>query len=186
MAREFDLNASNYLSVADAPITAAPFTMACWFLSDSATQFQSLIAIGDSAGSDRFVLAAAGNTGGDPVQLGVVAGAGSTNTNTTTGYSTGVWHHACASIASSTSRSVYIDGGSKVTTTASRVPSVNATHVGVRVSAGTPGLPHDGRIAHVAIWDVALTDDEVASLAKGISPLLVRPASLIRYWPLRG
>ena len=36
------------------------------------------------------------------------------------------------------------------------------------------------------MWDVALTDDEVATLAKGVCPLFVRPGNLLAYWPLIG
>jgi hypothetical protein len=36
----------------------------------------------------------------------------------------------------------------------------------------------------MAIWSAALTDAEAAILALGISPLLVRPASLAAYWPM--
>ncbi len=35
-----------------------------------------------------------------------------------------------------------------------------------------------------ANWNVALTDAEVAALASGVSPLLVRPENLVRYRPL--
>ena len=41
-------------------------------------------------------------------------------------------------------------------------------------------------IAALLGWDAALTDDEVAALAAGHSPLLIRPASLVAYWPLGG
>lgn len=44
----------------------------------------------------------------------------------------------------------------------------------------------DGRVAEAAIWNVALTASEVAALAKGVSPLQIRPASLQAYWPLIG
>jgi hypothetical protein len=43
-----------------------------------------------------------------------------------------------------------------------------------------------GNIAHPAIWNVALTDAEVAMLASGLSPLRVRPQSLIFYLPTLG
>ena len=39
-----------------------------------------------------------------------------------------------------------------------------------------------GNIAHVGIWNVALTDAEVLSLANGLLPTRVRPQSLISYW----
>jgi hypothetical protein len=43
-----------------------------------------------------------------------------------------------------------------------------------------------GQIAHPAIWNVALTDAEVAMLGAGISPLRVRPQSLVMYLPYLG
>jgi len=36
----------------------------------------------------------------------------------------------------------------------------------------------------VAIWQAQLSEAEIVSLAKGFSPLLIRPASLIFYAPL--
>jgi hypothetical protein len=45
---------------------------------------------------------------------------------------------------------------------------------------------HDGRIADFAIWSAALSTGEFAALAKGVSPLRIRPASLVAYYPLFG
>ena len=44
----------------------------------------------------------------------------------------------------------------------------------------------NGRLAEIAIWNAALTDDEVLSLSKGVSPLRVDPQNLVAYWPLYG
>ena len=41
-------------------------------------------------------------------------------------------------------------------------------------------------MAEAAVWDVALNDDEVAALAHGYSPRLIRPDHLAAYWPLGG
>jgi hypothetical protein len=57
--------------------------------------------------------------------------------------------------------------------------------LGARISA-TPGLFLNGQIAEAAVWNVALSAAEIASLSKGFSPLLIRPASLVAYWPLIG
>ena len=46
----------------------------------------------------------------------------------------------------------------------------------------TPNL----RVGHVALWDAALTAQEVASLANGVSPLRMRRGNLIEYWPING
>jgi hypothetical protein len=42
----------------------------------------------------------------------------------------------------------------------------------------------DGRVAHVGIWNAALTDEEILRLAQGKLPPQVRPENLAGYWPL--
>ena len=45
----------------------------------------------------------------------------------------------------------------------------------------------NGDLAHIAIWNVALTDAEIASLYNGgigLDPRYVRSANLVAYWPL--
>lgn len=42
----------------------------------------------------------------------------------------------------------------------------------------------NGLLAECAIWSVALTDDEINSLAKGFKPSRIRPQSLVFYAPL--
>jgi hypothetical protein len=39
-------------------------------------------------------------------------------------------------------------------------------------------------LAEVGLWNVALTDGEVAALAKAMSPRMIRPQSLVLYLPL--
>ncbi len=43
-----------------------------------------------------------------------------------------------------------------------------------------------GDVAEVATWSESLTADSLAALAKGMSPLRVRPGVLTAYWPLLG
>jgi hypothetical protein len=44
----------------------------------------------------------------------------------------------------------------------------------------------DGLIAHVAVWNVALTDNEISSLANGASPRSIRGGEgLLMYFPMR-
>ena len=57
--------------------------------------------------------------------------------------------------------------------------TINAWNAGANVGIA-------GNIAHVGIWNVALTDGEVAMLASGLSPQRVRPQSLIAYLPFLG
>jgi hypothetical protein len=104
--------------------------------------------------------------------------------DSTTGYTTNTWHHACGVVVSSTERHAYIDGGSMGSDTANQsFPPVNRTGIACRVSGGIDVF-FDGRIAEAAIWNVALLSAEIAALAKGMRPLLIRPQNLVAYWPL--
>jgi len=42
----------------------------------------------------------------------------------------------------------------------------------------------DGLVAEVAVWNVVLDDSEIAALAQGVSPLLIRSTALVEYWPV--
>ena len=131
-------------------------------------------------------MSCAGNSPGDPLRF--ISRTGGTNSvaDTTTGYTTGVWYHACAVGISATSRDVYLNGGSKGSNTTSSTPSgLDTTSLGVSTRNTTVNV-YDGRIAEAAIWNVALNADEVLALANRVSPQRVRPASLLAYWPLYG
>lgn len=181
MARSFN-GSTDYLTVASVPISAYPFTMACFFNTTDTTTAQGLIAF-DSGAGNYHALLANGNVGGDPV------GAASristyTAATSSTGYTSGTWHHAAGVWTSSTSRDAFIDGGSKGSDTNSRLfDTMVNTDMGIFKSA-TGYLT--GSLANAAIWNVALTDAEIASLATGVSPLLIRPQSLVGFWPLVG
>jgi hypothetical protein len=95
--------------------------------------------------------------------------------------------HIAAVFAAVDDRRVYLNGGNKVTDDAtSKTPAgIDTTSIGRR-STSAPALYASGRIAEAAIYNAALTDDEIAELAAGASPLLVRPDALVAYWPLVG
>jgi hypothetical protein len=62
---------------------------------------------------------------------------------------------------------------------------VNENKIGIgALNRLTPAAYFDGKVAEAAIWSAALTDAEVASLGKGVSPRLIRPQSLVFYAPL--
>ncbi len=165
-----------------------PFTMACWFRADSSTATSVILGACNFSGADddRITLNVAGATAGDPVQLGAITDGGAgVNAQTSTGYTTATWTHACGVAASATSRTAYISGGSAGSNTTSRLMTgLNRLTIGSRRSAGTLASYHDGRIAEVSVWNVALTAAEVALLATGLQPDQVRPASLRFYAPL--
>jgi len=188
MAREFVAANLDRLELDSAPVTAYPFTFACWVRPDRNTAQETLIYIGDKD-VDNFhswQLRINGDVAGDPFRFRTVAGGGSNSASTTTGFSIDTWHHACGVATSGTLRAVFIDGGSKGTITTSATPAGSD-----RISVGREGdsIPanyFDGRIAEVTIWNVALSDAEVAALASRVSQIRVRPQSIVFYAPLFG
>lgn len=187
MARNFVSASNQYLSVASVPVSAYPLTMACWFYSTSATANQTLVTIGTVGSANHyFSLYLDGTATGDPVAFNTrTTSAG--EVLTTSGYATDTWQHACGVGISNTSRAVFVNGGSKGTATSNRTPSgVDSVYIGRRHTAAGGQNYMVGRIAEIAIWNVALSDVEVALLANRISPLMIKPKSLVAYWPLMG
>jgi hypothetical protein len=188
MSRLFDDASSQFLS-ASAPVTAMPLSMACWFYSDSIALTQTLMNIGDSTAASnrqRFKMAAAGAVAGDPIRGFICTGAAQTSFDTTAGYTANAWHHACTVFTSNVSRAVYLNGANKTSNTADRTPGTpDVVSIG-RTSSSASDDYTSGRIADAAVWNIALSDDDVAALADGLSPLLVRPDGLVAYWPIFG
>jgi len=187
MARDFN-GSTDHLRRGTVPVSGLPLTIACIANLDNITAQHYLVSFGDTAGNTNYLaLIAKGDVAGDPIRAAYVTGGSPVQADTSTGYSLGTDHHVCAVFESTTSRSVYIDGGSKGTDTTSKdYPSgIDAMAVG-RLERSSPAAYTNGRVSHVAIWNVALTDGEVAALAAGASPLTVRAQSLVAFWPIIG
>lgn len=184
MAYDFN-GSSHYIEATYIPVTAAPLTLAGWFNSDSDTTSQTIISITNSGGQERFLLTASGGVTGDPVRATTIQGNVGAAADSATGYSANTWHHAAGVFASSTSRIAYIDGVGGTAETTSRTPgTMNTTRIGVTVGGGARSNYMNGRLAEVAIWNVALSAVEIAALAKGIKPFLIRPEKIVLYLPL--
>ena len=190
MARLFDDANSQDLTRTDtAGFTGLPVTMACWFMSDDIAAAQALMGLYNTGStSGLYALFAQGNVAGDPVRAWHIQDNGTSSfAATTTGYSANTWHHACAIFASTASRTAYIDGGSSATETTSRsAPTPDIFRIASRKHSGAADAFVSGRIAEAAVWFAALTADEVAELAKGVSPKRIRPESLVAYWDIVG
>ncbi len=184
MARLFDDGSSEYLTNNAAVLTATPITMACWFNSNDSTIRQELISLSDTAGDTNFFsLVLMGADPGDLIRADIRAGSGAA-AETLSGYSTNTLHHGCAVFTTPTNRAVYIDGGNKGTDVTDLTPAgIDATTIGCLRRTGV-GQFMSGSIAEPTIWNVGLTDAEIAILAAGYSPLFVRPQNLLFYAPL--
>ena len=186
MARDFTVAASQYLTLAsNLGITAYPLTMACWFVPRNVTATTAtLMSLGTSgAATHRHTLHIFATD--ETIFYG--ANDGLTNSVFSTAAATvGAWNHACAVGISATDRWVYLNGGNSAQTTTSRTPvGMNNIQVGALQGAAV-SLFADGPIAHVAIWNVALSATDVAALGKGLNPTRMHPESLVGYWRMDG
>jgi hypothetical protein len=182
VARNFVRASNQALTSSSVPVTAVPLTIACWGAAANSV-FQTGVDLWDgNAGSpDRFGLFFAGNAS-RVIRARSDQGGTEASANSATGYTAGVWCHAAAVFASSTSRTAYLNGAAGTTNTTSNTPSgVSRTDIG-----GSTGNSMSGQLAEIGVWSVALEASEIAALAAGACPLLVRPDSLVSYWPLMG
>ncbi len=169
--------------------TTIPLTMACWFYANDVTGIYTLLglATSDINNDDRLRLIAAGTVASDPIRFEAISNAGAaSNIDTAVGYTANTWNHACAVVASSTSRVVWLNAGASGTSTTARiVTGLDRTSIGGAYT-GSLIAPFymNGNIAEVGFWASALSSGDVASLARGVSPQLVSPTSLIFYAPL--
>lgn len=187
MARSNTGSTSNRFTTATASVAAAPLTISCWFNPVNLTSSQNLCYITNAGFTQYWGLTFDGanaNAQGDNVVLADANGStGNWFGVSPTGGTANAWNHAAAVFTSATSRQAFLNGvGGTVNTTASGTTTPSVTHI----ASLSTFSPINGSIAELGIWNVALTAAEILSLSKGVSPLLIRPNNLIRYWPLMG
>lgn len=180
MARDYN-GTTQYISRTDA-LTAFPLSFACWANLDTIAATAAYICMSISTGSSDWhwlltdsvalTVAASDRT----ASVSALANSGGTVT-------TGSWFHAAGVFNSATDRRAFFNGANKGTNATSKTPAgLNRTSVGVRISNTTSQFL-DGRCDVPAVWSVALTDDEIAALARGANPRKIRPQSFWGYWP---
>lgn len=83
---------------------------------------------------------------------------------------------------------LYIDGVQQTLTFTGTIPATAPTNVGsMYVGFDQPAAIYaNGSAAEVAVYLAALTAEEAAALADGVSPQMVRPSSIVAYLPLLG
>ncbi len=189
MARLFDNANTEYLSITDAPKTAQPFTVAGWFYPDDVTNVLTLWSVGDISAADSYWrLEARGNQSDRLTYAFQAPGESQVAAVPTGSYLINTWHHAVAIEVATNSHKCILDGdlgdiGSDGNT---RIPTgIDTTRLGYQADSG-PANAMSGALAEWAMWNVALSNEEISILALGVSPLLVRPNELLAYWPMIG
>ena len=181
MAYDFVAASSQYLLTSSAPVTDTPLTMAAIGKPNANNVNYIPISLSASSDSHRRAVVYSSSANVNAQATGTFSGT-STSTNS---YSAGVYSSVAGVFASITSRTAYLSGvkGTENTTNNSSFTAANEISIGAR-RLTTFGVFMDGQIAEAAVWSVALTDAEVASLAKGFKPTRIRPQSLVFYAPL--
>jgi len=185
MARQFTRSNSDWLTANPNVIADEPLTMACWFKASINTDRLALVAIGDLSTTNGFwELSADGARASDPIAAYTRAPGGTSQALSTTGFTVGKWHHAGGIWRANDNRSAYIDGGSRGNETTARAAAISDDTCIGRSALSSDSNGMDGAIAEIGIWNIDLSDAEMAILAKGYSPLLIRPNNLVFYIPL--
>jgi hypothetical protein len=183
----YSLNGTNQTlsSNAVAPVTAAPLTLFARYnvtAAPSAGAYAALVMLQNSGQTDVFdncIIGAAPSRAEYVVRQGSGPVLAQPGINGVVAIST--WYAQAAVEVSSTSRHVIHETTKSATDTTSVVPAgVDRFRIGSRGN----GRFLNGLMAEVAMWNAALTDDEVTSLARGFKPSRVRPQSLQFYAPI--
>ncbi len=188
MARQFAVASTQYLSNETSLNPGFPVSMACWFYCDTLTvdAYQWLIALLGNSDNDYVAMYVFSNAG--TIQTDSYDGTANQPLANIGGVTAGAWFHAAAVYSSGTSAAIYLNASKATGTSAGASAPLSSR---AEIARGGPvygagANQFDGRIAEAGVWNVALTDDDVASLAKGFSPMLVRPEGLQNYWDLMG
>lgn len=163
--------------------TMMPMTMAGWCKLDSTTGEHAIVGVGNSSSSAPIAflhvknnkprLFARDNVNQTTEALGV------TNVGTT------AVAHLAATLVSGGSE-VFLNGVSDDTgpAGATGATTLDRTTIGVLHVGGSEANYFNGQLAEIGVWNVQLTAAEIAALAAGFSPMMIRPSALVLYAPL--
>lgn len=179
MSRDFD-GSGDYLSVTNDSLIqlSSGFTVSLWMYPDAVASYRTLFC--KSSGGTReyglFLESAS--------KAYVSTGGNETSATVSSNWTTTSWQHV-----------VLRKNGSAVTVWRNGTQVASMTHAGSSTNTNPlrigkddvgGGSDYDGRMADFAIWQVSLSDAEIASLAKGFAPPGVRLAGLTFFCPIYG
>lgn len=176
-----------YLILSSAVTTSTPLTIVGWCNATTTGVIGSINAGPGTGGTDcwSLVINGTGNAAAD-----VKRGIAQSSAESTGVAGDGSWHHLAAVFASSTSRTVYLDGVAGAQDTANIDPGASGLLNQTTLYSRYIGLSTSyidtlsGCVKDVAIYSAALSSDDIALLAAGSTPDEVQPGSLIFYAPL--
>lgn len=187
MSLSFTSASSMYLENANAVVSGFPLSISCWAKPTNTGAVMAFAGLFKSTSAfDYYYIGVNNSTRQSFASQGGPAG-GTAFATALGNYTSGTWIHVGGVFASSTLRSAYRDGANKGdnTTSLASGTALNRTAVG-RQSVATPTFYTDGLIAEVGFWNVALNENEMAALGRGVSPRKIRREALMAYYPVWG
>lgn len=183
--------ASNNLRYAGAIVSTTPFTVSGWATIPTlgAAGIKTLFFLGNSGATgaaDSHEIRLLATTDTVDCQTNTAGGASASATSSTGVPSAGVPFHWAGVFAAANDRRAFINGGSKGTNSTNQAPTtLNRTSLGLRDNVSNAN-PITGGISHVGVWNIALSDADIAALGAGAHPTKVRPDALVACWPIIG
>ena len=172
------------LVVASALVSGTPLTLCAWVYAPNANLTMGVANVGVSSSDDNGFTIQVQST--NEIQARARATSPGFPATSSTALSATAWTHLCGVFASSTSRSIYVNGGGKVTDSNSVTPTGMNQATFARDYNASTNREWNGPLAYGGLWNAALTDAEVAALAAGIPPQRVRPDALVACPPILG
>ncbi len=186
MARTFVRTSSQFLEVNSTPITAVPLSMSIWGSSSLVNNFQGALTVdvGTTANEGWWIETL--NDAPSPMRS-VTHDGGFFFSGTVTRPVDGTWFFTAGRFSGNSSRFARVDQTESSEGTDTKTPSgVAAISIGCRKGQSGSENFWDGDLAEAALWNVSLLDKEFIALAKGYSPLFIRPQNLVFYCPIWG
>lgn len=172
---------TQYLSCTTTPVTGPPFTISSWINPAARVTDIPVIALTNNSNAERHnivVLTAGTVTVSSTGSNGVFYGSTSTEL-----VPTNTWSNVVGVYRTTSNRQGYLNGFPSVLNNNTSNPVIGRMQIATRFLPGPFGF-FNGSLAEIGIWSAALDDAEIASLSVGVSPILIRPQSLVFYAPL--
>jgi hypothetical protein len=185
MARNFLTNA-DHLDNATPAITAMPaagLTLSAWVKFNTLALAQDVLTLGTAASNNnRWTLDMSVT---NFVQAQARDGTAASLSNTSLAVTAGIWQLFTAVYFDDTNRASWLQGANKGTNAVLRTLVVPPANTRVSANPINNNPVTSGLVAHVAIWNIALTDSDILALTTNL-PSSIQVSNLLDYWPITG
>ena len=169
-------------------VSDLPLAFSCWVNKSVSSAADTIVGI------TRFSVAAVNLTSIDfqfPLAAEITLNDDSSNVLQAVSRNTvsvGEWAHAYGCLRNTDSAIAVLNGdwaqrGEQSFSSIGTVSAFDRFTIGGRINTLGTHAALNGLLAHLAIWRAELTRAEIQALARGVSPLLIKPAALDYYMP---